>query len=92
MKLESEIDDRLEEFVTIRIVNNKIDNIDEILLQLRPVENDPIDLSGFTSYYMTLEEIAKEFKVTRERVRQIINKALHKLRHPNNSVILRDYT
>jgi RNA polymerase primary sigma factor len=39
----------------------------------------------------TLEEVGKEFKVTRERIRQIEAKALRKLRHPSRSKILRDY-
>jgi len=39
----------------------------------------------------TLEEIGKEFNVTRERIRQIEAKALRKLRHPSRSRKLRDY-
>ena len=39
----------------------------------------------------TLEEVGKEFDVTRERIRQIEAKALRKLRHPNRSKKLRDY-
>lgn len=39
----------------------------------------------------TLEEVGKEFKVTRERIRQIEAKALRKLRHPSRSRKLRDY-
>ena len=39
----------------------------------------------------TLEDVGKEFKVTRERVRQIEAKALRKLRHPLRSRKLRDY-
>ena len=40
----------------------------------------------------TLEEVGKEFKVTRERIRQIEAKALRKLRHPTRSRRLRAYT
>ena len=36
-------------------------------------------------------EVGKEFKVTRERIRQIEAKALRKLRHPNRSKKLKDY-
>ena len=39
----------------------------------------------------TLEEVGKEFKVTRERIRQIEAKALRKLRHPSRSKKLKDY-
>ena len=39
----------------------------------------------------TLEEVGKEFDVTRERIRQIEEKALRKLRHPSRSRKLRDY-
>lgn len=39
----------------------------------------------------TLEEVGKEFNVTRERIRQIEAKALRKLRHPSRSKKLKDY-
>ena len=39
----------------------------------------------------TLEELGKEFNVTRERIRQIEAKALRKLRHPSRAKLLRDY-
>ena len=39
----------------------------------------------------TLEEVGKEFNVTRERIRQIEAKALRKLRHPSRSKRLKDY-
>jgi RNA polymerase primary sigma factor len=39
----------------------------------------------------TLDEIGKEFNVTRERIRQIEAKALRKLRHPSRSRKLRGY-
>ena len=39
----------------------------------------------------TLEEVGKEFKVTRERIRQIEAKALRKLRHPSRSKKLKDF-
>ena len=43
------------------------------------------------SHPRTLEEVGKEFNVTRERIRQIEAKALRKLRHPNRSKKLTDY-
>ncbi len=39
----------------------------------------------------TLEEVGKQFDVTRERIRQIEAKALRKLRHPNRSEILKAF-
>jgi RNA polymerase primary sigma factor len=39
----------------------------------------------------TLEEVGREFGVTRERIRQIESKTLAKLRHPQRSQKLRDY-
>ena len=39
----------------------------------------------------TLEEVGREFSVTRERIRQIESKALRKLRHPSRSKKLKDY-
>ncbi|MDE6372611.1 MAG: hypothetical protein K2L61_03600, partial [Clostridia bacterium] len=38
-----------------------------------------------------LEEVGREFNVTRERIRQIEAKALRKLRHPNRTKKLKDY-
>ena len=39
---------------------------------------------------MTLEEVGKEFSLTRERIRQIEAKALRKLRHPSRAGILKE--
>ena len=39
----------------------------------------------------TLEEVGKEFNITRERIRQIEAKALRKLRHPSRSKKLKDF-
>jgi RNA polymerase primary sigma factor len=39
----------------------------------------------------TLEEVGREFRVTRERIRQIEAKALRKLRHPSRSKRVKDY-
>jgi len=44
-----------------------------------------------TGHTHTLEEIGKEFGVTRERIRQIEAKALKKLRHPSISKRLKGY-
>ena len=39
----------------------------------------------------TLEEVGKQFDVTRERIRQIENKAVRKLKHPSRSDKLRSF-
>ncbi len=39
----------------------------------------------------TLEEVGRQFRITRERIRQIEAKALRKLRHPSRSKVLKDY-
>lgn len=65
----------------------------EVLHTLTPREEQVLKLrfglvDGRTR---TLEEVGKEFKITRERIRQIEAKALRKLRHPSRSKILKDY-
>jgi RNA polymerase primary sigma factor len=69
------------------------DQIDEVLLTLTPREQRVLQLRfGLEDgRARTLEEVGLEFKVTRERVRQIEAKALRKLRHPSRSRKLRDY-
>ena len=42
-------------------------------------------------YSRTLEEVGRQFNVTRERIRQIEAKALRKLRHPTRSRKLKDF-
>jgi len=47
---------------------------------------------GYSStYFMTLEQVAKEMKVSRERVRQIETRAIRKLQHPKRSVFLKPF-
>ena len=65
----------------------------EVLDTLTPREKKVLELrfgmeDGRTR---TLEEVGKEFNVTRERIRQIEAKALRKLRHPSRSKRLRDF-
>lgn len=55
--------------------------------QLTEREQKVIDLCFFEE--MTLEEVGKEFNVTRDRIRQILVKALRKLRNPSRSKILK---
>lgn len=55
-----------------------------------PKEGDP-DYEGVEARPHTLEEVGKEFNVTRERIRQIEAKALRKLKHPSKSKKLKDF-
>ncbi len=65
----------------------------EVLQTLTPREEKVLKLRfGIEDGRMrTLEEVGKEFNVTRERIRQIEAKALRKLRHPSRSKKLKDY-
>lgn len=69
------------------------EHITEVLHTLSPRERTVLELRfGITDgKTRTLEEVGKEFGVTRERIRQIEAKALRKLRHPSRSKQLRDY-
>ena len=69
------------------------DQINEVLLTLTTREQRVLQLRfGLEDGRgRTLEEVGLEFKVTRERIRQIEAKALRKLRHPSRSRKLRDY-
>jgi len=49
------------------------------------------DFAGNYSMHMTLEEIAKAFGVTRERIRQIEAKAIKKLQHKKRAEILKEF-
>ncbi len=55
-----------------------------------PKEGDP-DYEGIEARPHTLEEVGKEFNVTRERIRQIEAKAIRKLKHPSKSKKLKDF-
>ena len=65
----------------------------EVLSSLTPRERKVLELRfGLEDgRSRTLEEVGREFNVTRERIRQIEAKALRKLRHPTRSKKLRDY-
>jgi len=69
------------------------EQIDDVLSTLTPREQRVLQLRfGLEDgRSRTLEEVGKEFKVTRERIRQIEAKALRKLRHPSRSRKLKDY-
>ena len=69
------------------------EQLDEIINTLTPREAKVLKLRfGLEDgKSRTLEEVGKEFNVTRERIRQIEAKALRKLRHPSRSKKLKDY-
>jgi len=69
------------------------EQIDSVLSSLSPREQRVLQLRfGLEDgRSRTLEEVGKEFNVTRERIRQIEAKALRKLRHPSRSRRLKDY-
>ena len=69
------------------------EQLDEILSTLNHRERKVLELRfGLTDGTpRTLEEVGKEFNVTRERIRQIEAKALRKLKHPSRSQKLRDF-
>ena len=69
------------------------EEIDQMLQGLNPREREVIVLRfGLeTGHPMTLEEVGKRFKVTRERIRQIETAALRKLRNPSRSRKIRDF-
>jgi len=69
------------------------EQIDGVLSSLTPRERRVLQLRfGLEDgRARTLEEVGKEFNVTRERIRQIEAKALRKLRHPTRSRKLKDY-
>ena len=69
------------------------EQVDSVLDSLSQRERDVLRLRfGLVDgRNRTLEEVGKEFNVTRERIRQIEAKALRKLRHPSRSRKLKDY-
>jgi len=69
------------------------ENIEEVLHTLSDREAKVLKMRfGLGGYkQMTLEEVGKEFGVTRERIRQIEAKALRKLKHPSRRKKLQDY-
>ena len=69
------------------------EQLEEVLDTLAPREKKVLELRfGIVDgRSRTLEEVGKEFNVTRERIRQIEAKALRKLRHPSRSKKLKDF-
>ena len=69
------------------------EHIEEVMKTLTPREAKVLKLRfGLQDGRMrTLEEVGREFDVTRERIRQIEAKALRKLRHPSRSKKVKDF-
>ena len=69
------------------------EQLNEVLATLTPREAKVLSLRfGIEDGHpRTLEEVGKEFNVTRERIRQIEAKALRKLRHPSRNKKLKDF-
>ena len=69
------------------------EQLEEVLTTLTPREEQVLRMRFglIDGKSHTLEEVGKEFDVTRERIRQIESKALRKLRHPSRSKKLRDF-
>lgn len=69
------------------------ESLSEVLLSLSPREQKVLEMRfGLKDGKVkTLEEVGKEFKVTRERIRQIEAKAIRKLRHPSRARKLREF-
>jgi len=97
-----EDESRISDFVEDESIKSPTDNAAQDILKtqllqvietLTPREQKVIRLRyGIDdSHPRTLEEVGKEFNVTRERIRQIEAKALRKLRHPNRSKKLQDF-
>ena len=86
MEEEITLEDKIE-FIELRKI------LEELFSTLKPKEVKVLRLrfgldDGITR---TLEEIGKSFGLTRERIRQIEERALHKLRHPSRSNKLKDF-
>jgi RNA polymerase primary sigma factor len=78
------------EAATYRLLRNQVEDVlDSLTLRERRVLQLRFGLEDGRS--RTLEEVGREFGVTRERIRQIEAKALRKLRHPTRSRKLRDF-
>jgi len=79
-----------EEFANYEVLK---DELREVLDTLTVREKEVLELRFglFDGSSHTLEEVGKQFKVTRERIRQIEAKALRKLRHPSRAKKLRDF-
>ena len=84
---------RAHDYRFLTAANGESAVLDDVLLELTDREEKVLRLrfgldDGRTR---TLEEVGREFNVTRERIRQIEAKALRKLKHPSRSKRLKDF-
>lgn len=94
-------EDTLEDFIPDRESNNFLEDIEkeeqkqaieQILSTLPQREAQILRMRfGFDGEPKTLEDIGKEFGLSRERIRQLESKALQKMRHPMRSTKLKEY-
>ena len=86
-------DNEVSEPMEAATANSLREQLEKALSMLTPREEKVLRLRfGFEDGRThTLEEVGKQFNVTRERVRQIESKALRRLRHPSKSKVLRDF-
>ena len=79
-----------EEYATNEILKEEIKSV-LMTLQVREQEVLELRFGLIDGTCHTLEEVGKKFNVTRERIRQIVAKALRKLRHPSRAKKLKDF-
>jgi RNA polymerase primary sigma factor len=79
-----------EDYATYEILKDELRSVLDTLT-VREKEVLELRFGLFDGSSHTLEEVGKQFKVTRERIRQIEAKALRKLRHPSRAKKLRDF-
>ena len=84
------IEEKLAEAAAQQLLSEQLN---EVLHTLTPREEQVLKLRFglLDGRPRTLEEVGREFHITRERIRQIEAKALRKLRHPSRSKRLKDY-
>ena len=73
--------------------NDLSERMEEVLDLLTDRESDVLRIrfNMYDNYTRTLEDVGQIFNATRERIRQIENKAIRKLRHPSRAKKIKDY-